>query len=552
MGVIRTRFSMTVAVVLIGALTLVSGASPAGARPIGRSGSRGMKPSAPAGRVAAGIECTTPTSQEQNKLMDCPEDSAKPTNNLRIAVDPTDPNHVVAGGQDFVDVINLDGPSEFYTTLDGGKAWTSGDLPLAPGKTFSDDPTVAFDARDGTVVYSVATYYLRPDGAPCNLDTAASVSRDGGLNWSVPTPIGRGHGCLSAPRFTAYGGGGEMVADNNPASPHYGRVYVATLHAVCRAYCDFEQAGTSTTIQVSYSDDGGFTWTDPQDVSGSSPDFCTAYAVAPACADSWTPYPAVSPDGSVHVAFLNAQNQSAWEPGECCEDQILSVGSSDGGLTWSDPVHVTDMENGSRDLPSFVAEFGVFPSGGFTGTQLWADTYSWNLAASPIDGTLYVVFSDNRNGVHDSDTPVTNLDVLVMTSKDGGAAWAGPDVVSDAPSDQWEAFPAVNPATGELGVAFADRSDGSDQTVDLTLATGLPGAFTLQRVTTVSSSLQDNLWFPAGVEGCETCATFIGEFVGLAYGTDGKANLAWADLRRYVTVPGVGTGYTENSFYAKV
>ena len=30
--------------------------------------------------------------------------------------------------------------------------------------------------------------------------------------------------------------------------------------------------------------------------------------------------------------------------------------------------------------------------------------------------------------------------------------------------------------------------------------------------------------------GCENCATFNGDYVGIAYGSDGKANMVWTDM----------------------
>jgi hypothetical protein len=500
--------------------------------------------------LPAGIECRTPTGTQANKLLDCPRDDTQPTNTPTIAVDPADPRHMVVVAFDFPNGSMI---SEAYVTFDGGRTWASGDLPLEAGRDTASDSSLSFDVEHGTIVYTAMTWHTKPDGDACRLGVAASVSTDGGLHWSVPRPIAQGRGCIfGGPGFTAWAGIG-VVTDTNPSSEFAGRMYVVGHRGDCRpAPCDFANGSETSVVYAAHSDDGGFTWSDPQDISGSSPEFCTAYATAPACDVSLHAWPAVSPDGTVHVAFSNAQNQAAWEPGECCEGQILTVSSTDGGATWSDPVHVTDLEDGSRDLPNFEAEFTGWPLGGVSGTQLTTDIFTWNLASSPLDGTLYVVFSDNRDGVHDSDKPVTNLDVFVMTSKDGGATWTGPDVVSDAPSDQWNAFPDVNPVTGELGVEYIDRSYGSDQAVDITFATGHPGSFTSTRVTTVSSSLRDNLWFPAGVPGCETCASWIGEYVRFAYGPDGTANLVWTDLRRYVSVPGLGIGYTENIFSARL
>ncbi len=35
----------------------------------------------------------------------------------------------------------------------------------------------------------------------------------------------------------------------------------------------------------------------------------------------------------------------------------------------------------------------------------------------------------------------------------------------------------------------------------------------------------------AGAPGCETCTRFHGDYIGLAYGSDGKANTTWTDMR---------------------
>ena len=38
-------------------------------------------------------------------------------------------------------------------------------------------------------------------------------------------------------------------------------------------------------------------------------------------------------------------------------------------------------------------------------------------------------------------------------------------------------------------------------------------------------------FFQAGDPACEFCATFHGDYIGLAYGSDGHANAAWTDMR---------------------
>jgi hypothetical protein len=493
--------------------------------------------------IVSDPECTTPQSHARNVILNCPEEDSFATHEPTIAVDPSNPSHMVVQSNDFASK----GPTptqEFYTTFDGGRTWTDGDLPLGGEGRFAFDPAVTIDPRHGTVI--AAMQPGRPKGkTQCDNDEATSVSTDGGLHWLAPVDVGSGTGCYGDQLWVGFDSD-SIVTDDNPASPYFGRTYLTAGRVVChRKRCLVE------TIVESHSDDGGFSWSPLQTISGSNPEYCTAPPKAPACDNSARSSITVSPDGSVHAAIWNAQNRASWEPGECCELQILAVGSEDGGATWSEPVHVVDMEDGSRDYPGCEVDGGL----AFcltTGTQLYATpAFGFgNIVASPIDGTLYIAFSDNRNGRHDVDHPVSSEDVFLMTSYDGGGTWAGPDLVSGSPGDEWFAQAAVNPLTGELAVAFNDRASTYAQTFDVTLAIGLPGSFSSVRITTKSSHLRDNLWFPAGVQGCEKCVYWTGDYIGLAFDTEGTAHAVWTDLRRRVTVPDVGTGYTENIFYA--
>jgi hypothetical protein len=52
-------------------------------------------------------------------------------------------------------------------------------------------------------------------------------------------------------------------------------------------------------------------------------------------------------------------------------------------------------------------------------------------------------------------------------------------------------------------------------------------------VSTAVSHPRESVFFQAGADapGCETCAVFHGDYIGVAYGSDGKANLVWTDMR---------------------
>jgi putative transposase len=114
------------------------------------------------------------------------------------------------------------------------------------------------------------------------------------------------------------------------------------------------------------------------------------------------------------------------------------------------------------------------------------------------------------------------------TASPSSSAWrpARPSLPTPGPS--W--FPWVDVAPdGTVGVIYNDRRPGNTHVAEL--AEGAPGGVATQVVSQALSHPDESLFFQAGVPGCETCATFHGDYLGLDYGSDGVANLAWTDMR---------------------
>jgi hypothetical protein len=223
---------------------------------------------------------------------------------------------------------------------------------------------------------------------------------------------------------------------------------------------------------------------------------------------------------------MNSQNQALWEPGDEFDDQYLVVSSKDGGDHWSKPAFAAGLEDGTRDYP-----LNVDGRQTLTGYQVrvWG---AGNIVADPThNGRLYLTFSDNRDGVHDSDNPVTNSDVFVVQSNDGGKHWTAPSLVDHGAGDQWFPWADVNPRNGKLGILYHDRGASNGPTYTTALAQGQPGSFVKTTVSTAPSNPTLSEFFEAGVPGCEFCATFHGDYIGLAYGSDGRANATWTDMR---------------------
>jgi hypothetical protein len=485
-------------------------------------------------RTPSQIECRASGDPATNVLLDC--DGILPNNEPHIAVDLDDPNHMVASSNDYESCCD-----QFYTTFDGGKTWITGDMSVeAPGKNkrTGSDPVTSFDRKHGTVIHTSLNYLNEGEncvfpGDVADGDVVASVSSDGGRHWNTVVVVGEAGGPSVCSATGLFNDKEWVTTDNNPASPHYGTTYV-TWSAFLG---DAEGNYLESPIIEAHSTDGGYTWSKPQEISGSNRALCTLQGDGPAgeCDEDQASVPTVGPDGTVYVSFINDQNEALWEPREVFEDQYLVVKSSDGGVTWSDPQFIVGLEDGSRDYP-----LNVFERQTLTDYQVrvWAPG---NIVADATrDNRLYLVFSDNRHGRHDVNNPVTNTDVFIVRSDDGGDTWSEPLQVnphdSGAGNDQWFPWVDVNPIDGTVGVLYHDRSYADEHaSYDSTLSESPAGGtdFSHTRITTARSHPRNSVFFQADVRGCQQCATFHGDYIGLAYSSDGSANMVWTDMRDF-------------------
>lgn len=516
------RASMVVIMLVLAALTAGSPAS--AARVQGRT-SAPLEPRiqrsidgvrntgrADARRLPSASDCTVQaTPGSTNTQLDC--DTQAPNNEPNIAVDPTDPLHMVASSNDYDSCCD-----EFYTTFDGGQTWSTGNMSVLTRRRTGSDPVTSFDPKNGTVIHTSLNFVIRKDGQASDGDVVASISTDGGLTWKTPIVVYHGRGADKDP-VQVFNDKEWVTTDTNPSSPFYGRTYVTWSRFLSRSGKYVE-----SPIWLAYSDDGGFTWSAAREISGGAP-FCTFQTSGPAgrCDEDQFSQPVVGPDGTVSVAFQNSQNSAVWETGKEEESSYLVVSSKDGGVTWSSPVDAVDMEDGRHDLPTNVDGRQTV-----NGYQLRLGS-SGSIAVG-VDGSLFLVFADNRAGTIDVPDPVTDLNVYLVTSTDGGSTWSAPVGVDTGPGDQWSPWADVNPVTGELGVLYNDRDPLNPDQYNASLATRVGGAFLETVVSAAPSDPTNSLFFRARTPGCGSCATFNGDYIALDYGSDGRANMAWTDM----------------------
>ncbi len=467
-------------------------------------------------------------------------DSIKlPHNEMSIAVDPTNANHIVAGSNDyelfFVGSTVIERIiAGFYTSTDGGTTWHNGHIDPG-GFTFGGDPAVAFNVKLGLVHYGTTAFNAGQHGGFATATVEVNTSPDGGLTFGHPVIVALGMG---GTRVTVFNDKSYITVDNNPASPFYGRLYVTWTRFT------FDQLGgyISSPIFLSFSDDGGQTFSAGQEISGTSSTLCAnpfRSFNTNICNEDQFSSPVVGPDGTVYVAFENQEFQGA---STGFRNQYLVVHSTDGGVTFGTPSQaVFPIFDGGNDYPINVNGRQTLSNSQFRVNS--AGNLALDPSSGPGPGTtgLFISFSDNRKGVATCASPctfqtvTTNTDVFVVSSTNGGTNWSMPVPVpagGSSDNDQFYPWAAVS-STGILKVAFKDRSyDPSNIKYGETLATSTDGgaSFTSAHVDSGLSNPNDSRWFTNGGT-TNGKATFLGDYEGLAIGSDGVSHPIWTDMR---------------------
>ena len=353
-----------------------------------------------------------------------------------IRVDPTNPSHLIGSSKWFVSAEGYNHLLGFYESFDGGKTWSvSGHIPGYEGWTDNTDPVGAFDGfgnfyefilsyqffynADGTHDFKIGTP-LEPNPVQPAEVVAMAVRPHGATSATDWITTHNGH-----PDFVAsYDSVGNepdkqwMTIDNNPASPHFNRVYAmwVDFHALTPvpfvSFADARADGTHTD------------WSAPQPLP------------EPPHQPQGVTYvlPHVTPDGAIYTTLTNFNPKQ----GFCCASVFVDK-STDGGKTWS---------VAGTAVPSVTPPPLIYPNTTFRdGIE---NTFA---VGNHLDAQghfpLYVAYEDFSAGVDN---------VMLTASYDGGAHWTSPIQVNDnaTPVDEFQPNLTVAPG-GTVSVNFYDR-----------------------------------------------------------------------------------------------
>jgi len=368
-----------------------------------------------------------------------------PQNETAIAVDPNNPNRVVAAANDYVTrtwtcTINGtpcsalgDGYSGTYFSNDGGNTWCCASNPdgsslgtLIPGVDHlaggqydaGGDPAVAFDSR-GHVYYAGLGFdrTAPPNTVAVNRGTFDGA---GNLTWGPPAFINQN----TSPAIL---NDKEWIAvDSNVASPFRDRVYVTWTRFI---FNPVNGNYVQSPIAVAHSADGGQTFSSPELIVGN-----VLYGQGSR--------PVVGPDGTVYVFWDGSTHLATL-------DSIWMVKSTDGGASWSKPVAISELVD-IRTPSKTAFRVNSYPAAGVAPNGVLY--VSWSSMLSDSTGGLCPAFTNT--GCHAAS--------LYSKSIDGGATWSTPALVLpdvDASTRTPDGYPVTQPNGSTLNAPAARRVD---------------------------------------------------------------------------------------------
>ena len=394
-----------------------------------------------------------------------------------IAINPANPNNVIAGANEIQRL-----PMRAMFSKDGGATFTCVDLPLPPPRTnngfdFGSDPGLAFDSK-GNAYYAYIIVFFSAGGSINGTEMAVARSGDGGATWTAT---------FFAPQTGVGQFNDKPMITVDTTLAHHDRIYVAWDNATGNS----SSIKNGNNVVLSFSDDGGVSFSDPVSVSGNFTGKTGGIGA--------DPY--VAPNGDVHVAWQDYAHLV-----------IADAVSKDGGATFSAP-HVISL----------------------------VGAFQFNLAAQAVRGALVypacgafgsALFCAYMNG---SDAAAS---VFVGKSTDGGTTWTSKAMPGNG--DQFNQWLAVDPSNGSINVAYYDTGTHGATATRYTLARSTNGGRSYTATPIANAPTDESCCAPSVNFGNQ-----YGDYEGIA-AFGGTVRPVWTDRRQAI----IDLGLREEVFTA--
>ncbi len=328
--------------------------------------------------------------QHLNVRVDNPDLVSSP-NEPSIMINPKNPNQIMAAS-------NLD---YYYTSEDGGYTWESHQLSSVSNGVWGD-PCIIVDTAQAFYFMHLAN----PPGGNWIDRIVCQKTNDFGESWPVDT-------------FTGLNGAKAQDKEWAVVDRSNNNIYMTWTQ-----FDDYGSASPSdsSAIMFSKTTDGGASWSEAMRINQKAGN----------CIDSDSTVegavPAIGPEGQVYVAWSGPEGivfDKSYDQGETWLDEDIPVDSHPTGWDY--------------DIP------GIYRANGLPVTT--CDT-----SQSPNRGTIYINWSDQRNGEDDTD-------IWLARSTDEGESWSNPiRVNNDAPGNQqFFTWMTIDQSNGNLYFVFYDR-----------------------------------------------------------------------------------------------
>ncbi len=303
-----------------------------------------------------------------------------------------------------------------YVSTDGGVTWNGTDTCKGPPVLFHrGDPGIAID-KDGRFILTRLGFQ---DGLFSHFST------DNGITWSSQRTIAGERQDRAS-----------LVSDTNPSSSNYGRTYTAYVELL-----------PPFPVKISFTDDGGATWTAPFSMNNPSQRSQGAEL-------------SVGADGELYAFWAGVQTTSPYT-----EDFIGFAVSTNGGSSWNVKEQAIDINGIQGTLPqkSEIRVNGL--------PKIDVDRTS-----GPRKGWIYIVTTQKNLSPAGSDP-----DIIFYRSTDKGTSWSGGIKVNQDGfnNGKIQYFPAVHvDDAGGINVLYYDDRNTTSDSVGLFLSRSLDGGDT--------------------------------------------------------------------------
>lgn len=383
---------------------------------------------------------------------------------VTICFNPVNPMNLVAAA-------NIE--SYFYS-FDGGQSWQIRKLESTFG--VYGDPCIVADVRGNFYYFHLSNSYS--EGGKWLDRIICQKSEDGGISWSNGTYMG-----ANPPHLQDK----EWGAVDQTFSPFRNNIYCAWTQCGQHKYSEEGTAlnplDSASNIIFSYSTDGGETWAERKRINELS---------GAECSDA-----GATTLGVVPCVGLNGEVYLTW----CSPYGLMLDRSTDGGITfWEKDVKVADLPGTFRfKVPGVYRTFG-FPS------------MVCDMSNSSNRGTLYISWSDQKNGYE-------NTDVWISSSTNEGITWAPPVKVNDDTGAKHQFFNwmTIDQETGIIYIVFYDRRNYDDDMTDVYLASSSDGGKTF-----LNERISDSPFYPLA-------ETFMGDYTNVI-AVNGMVRPIWTRL----------------------